>query len=363
MILPYKAYKDLYKIRSKANIGKQLPFFEELFKDDSWSVNNSLYSYKDSFLAYGSNLFIELDQNLPDINTTFYYSNNSSIPQFLCDKLPLQKSSFIYTMYVNNVVVFNKTNSWSNKFYHFVYDILLKFDILLNQYKDKTLLISLDYPNEQKNILIRLLKENNIQYIEANPNTKYICNNSIALNSPTCLYARATRNQIDFLKKIIYPSKVNKTFKKIYIARKINKDPISGYPQRCILNEQLLFQNLIKHDIAIIYPEDYSINEFHYLMQHAQLVISSHGSQLTNIIFCNENTNILEIMPENYFSKSIACYRAISNILNLDYKYILGCTPEKYLYKGSRFIGNKEVPCSNMVLTNDQINIVSKYLM
>jgi len=359
MVIPYKEYNDLYKIHSKVNIGKELPFFESLF-NGSWNVRNYLNAFKGDIVAYGKNLFLEIDSN-DSYNTSYYHSDNNLIPEFIDKSISLKKHKTNKFEVLNDVVIFNKTNEWSIKFYHFVFDVLMKLDILINQYKNKTVLISLDFPPQLKNILIQILVNNKINFIEAEEDKKYICNNSIAFNAPTALYARATKEQINFIKSIFVPKKTKTTYKHIYIARKINKDPFSGNPQRSILNEDMLFEELLKNKIDILFPEDFSINEFHYVLKNANTVISSHGSQLTNIIFCNEKTKILEIMPENYFSKSISCFRAISNICNLDYKYILGCTPEKHFYKGPRFKKNIEIPCSNMVLTSEQIAKITSF--
>ena len=359
MLTTVKTYNNLYSIRNNVNINKKLKFFEDIFKDSQWRVNNEIKYFQNDINAYGKNLFIDThDIAFNDFNTTLYYPDNKLKSTEDIGTLSLNKSSFLSNKELNNVVIFNKTNNWTIKFYHFVFDVLLKLDLILDKFRDKTILISLDYPAKLKEILIQILESNNLNYIEALDGVKYICKDSIAINAPTGLYARVTREQIDFLNNIITPVKTNKKFKKIFIARKSAKDPFSGFPQRSILNENVLFNKLTKANIDIIYPEDYSINEFSYLMKNAETVISSHGSQLTNIAFCNENTNIIEIMPENYFSKSIACFRAISNIIDLNYKYILGLTPEKFLYNGPRFLGNKEIPCSNMYLTKKEINCI-----
>ena len=47
--------------------------------------------------------------------------------------------------------------------------------------------------------------------------------------------------------------------------------------------------------------------------------MGSHGAGFSNLAFCNENTNVLEVRPEDHPNK---IYNRISDINNLNYKLI-----------------------------------------
>ena len=73
--------------------------------------------------------------------------------------------------------------------------------------------------------------------------------------------------------------------------------------------------------------ESLSIQQQAALLSQAQIVISAHGSGLTNLVFCNSGTQVIEIFSPNYV---YPCYWLLSNLAGLDYSYILGEMPEGY---------------------------------
>ena len=51
------------------------------------------------------------------------------------------------------------------------------------------------------------------------------------------------------------------------------------------------------------------------------MIIAPHGSGLTNIVFSNSGTKLVEIFSPTYMEP---CYWRLANALELDYSYILG---------------------------------------
>ncbi len=80
-----------------------------------------------------------------------------------------------------------------------------------------------------------------------------------------------------------------------------------------------------KQEFEIINPHHFEILEQMKIFSNAEIIISPHGSNLSNIIFCKKGTKIIEISPEfnNNYEKNISSrYKDIANILNLDFKVI-----------------------------------------
>jgi len=121
-----------------------------------------------------------------------------------------------------------------------------------------------------------------------------------------------------FLENILINIKVPKFKPKIYIRRED-----ANY--RKILNEADLINKLRKLEFEIINPNHYEILEQMKIFSNAEVIVSPHGSNLSNIIFCQKGTKIMEISPvlNNLYEQNIANrYKDIAQILNLEFQSI-----------------------------------------
>lgn len=103
--------------------------------------------------------------------------------------------------------------------------------------------------------------------------------------------------------------------KKIYVRRE-------NSTYRKVLNEADLIQKLRKNNFDIINPNHFSILEQMKIFSKADVIISPHGSNLSNIIFSKNGTKVFEIGPK--FDKSYEInlqnrYKQLSNITELQY--------------------------------------------
>lgn len=96
---------------------------------------------------------------------------------------------------------------------------------------------------------------------------------------------------------------------------------------RRIINESELIDWLQKWGFQVVALESLSVQAQANLLASASVVISAHGGGLTNLTFCQPATKVIEIFPSQFV---YPCYWLISNHLNLDYYYITGSTPEGY---------------------------------
>jgi len=121
-----------------------------------------------------------------------------------------------------------------------------------------------------------------------------------------------------FLENILINIKVPKFKPKIYIRRE-------DASYRKILNEADLISKLRKLEFEIINPQHYEILEQMKIFSNAEIVMSPHGSNMSNIIFCKKGTKIIEIAPElnNLHENNISKrYNNIADSLNLKYQII-----------------------------------------
>ena len=106
----------------------------------------------------------------------------------------------------------------------------------------------------------------------------------------------------------------DKLFERIYISRqKANK--------RKIINEEIIFNFLSKCGFRKVFLEDIEFKRQIEIFQSAKIIIAPHGAGLTNLVFCQPKTIVIEIFFPKYIN---TCYFALSNQINLDYYYLLG---------------------------------------
>ena len=121
-----------------------------------------------------------------------------------------------------------------------------------------------------------------------------------------------------FLEKIIENVKVKEFNPKIYIRREDTN-------YRKILNEADLISKLREKKFSIINPHHFEILEQMKIFSNAEVIITPHGSNMTNIIFCKKGTKILEISPQlnNLYEQNISKrYENIADNLNLEFQTI-----------------------------------------
>lgn len=102
--------------------------------------------------------------------------------------------------------------------------------------------------------------------------------------------------------------------KRLYISR-------SNAKSRKVLHEDKLINILIPLGFEIVNSESLLFVDQIQLFSQAEVVISAHGAGLTNIVFCNPGTKVLELFSPQYLG---LCYFLVSDSCNLDYYYLMG---------------------------------------
>ena len=123
-------------------------------------------------------------------------------------------------------------------------------------------------------------------------------------------------NKIDSI-KILHSLKINDLPKdeRIYITRK-------NCAYRNLINEIDVINKLKKINFRVVDLDSLTILEQIKLFSNAEIIVAPSGSALTNIVFCNPGTKVLEISPQYNFSYEDNFknrFSFISNELKLDY--------------------------------------------
>ena len=150
---------------------------------------------------------------------------------------------------------------------------------------------------------------------------------------------------IKILKKFIKPKKSKSSDSKIYVTRE-------SASYRKIINEADIIPILRNKGYKVINPELYNIDEQIRIFSQANKIISPHGSNLSNIIFCKPGTEIYEISPlfkkkfEFFFEEK---FKNIAQINKLNYHRIISDSVhiENHSETTKKYIENKILNESN----------------
>ncbi|MGL4503389.1 MAG: tetratricopeptide repeat protein, partial [Planktothrix sp.] len=244
---------------------------------------------------------------------------------FVLDKLPA-------IHYLDETVAFLSTLGGAN-YYHWLVDILPRFELLkqagidlntidkfvINDYNqsfhkdvikflgipEHKLITSVEYPHLQARQLIVPSATSSTEkwlgsFIEGPP--QWVCK---------------------FLQQKFLPladSQSSDPIDKVYISRRSTKT-------RRFVNETEVSALLEDYGFKTVILESLSVQEQITLLARAKMIIAPHGAGLTNTIFCQRGTKLIEIFSPQYVPD---CYWITSNQVGLDYYYLIGEPKENY---------------------------------
>lgn len=119
----------------------------------------------------------------------------------------------------------------------------------------------------------------------------------------------------DFLRNnfIRQGAKIEKRSLRLYLSR-------GQVAHRRVTNEPEVTAILQRFGFTSILLEALPFCEQVALLNHASVVVAAHGAGLTNIVFCNPGTKIIEILSPNAVN---IMYWTLCNQIGLDYGYLL----------------------------------------
>jgi len=124
--------------------------------------------------------------------------------------------------------------------------------------------------------------------------------------------------------QFVFPAN-NKNDEKIYISRR-------NANWRVILNESDYIDHLEKEGFQIIDFETLPVKDQIKKIQSTKKIISAHGSGLTNLIFGNNNIQVIEVCPKNIDKKLLHIY--------LKYKKISDYKKNNHYFFGADLVQN-----------------------
>jgi len=111
--------------------------------------------------------------------------------------------------------------------------------------------------------------------------------------------------------------KNNSDKKNIFLTRKVSNQFHNGIMKRYMRNEVDFLEKFKKYDFEYVVLEELSFKEKIQLFMGAKNVISTHSGGLCFIIFCNKDSNIIEILNQGTRGFSHCHYQDIASVLKL----------------------------------------------
>jgi capsular polysaccharide biosynthesis protein len=124
----------------------------------------------------------------------------------------------------------------------------------------------------------------------------------------------ATKRSLTFLRRTFTNKQPLNTPKRIYISRQQAK-------YRKLLNEEEVMDVLRPLGFVSITLEGWSVADQATLFAQAEAIVAPHGGGLTNLMFCQRGTKVIELVSPNYIRYY---YWVISQQLGLQHYYLPG---------------------------------------
>ncbi|MBF2057372.1 MAG: DUF563 domain-containing protein [Cyanobacterium sp. T60_A2020_053] len=203
----------------------------------------------------------------------------------------------------------------NNVYFHWLFDILPRLYLLerINFNYDKIDYILVDHRTkfQKETLKIWNIPENKIIPLSFPTNIK--ADELIVPSFPSDI-AWMPPWSCDYLYQKLLKNIKQKPYRNIYITRK-------NASNRRLINETEIIAILQQYNFEIIDLESLSVKQQANLLNSARLVISLHGSGLSNLVFCQTETTVIEIFSPFYV---YPCYWLLSNLKQLNYYYLIG---------------------------------------
>ena len=277
------------------------------YNNIKWDNINKFIDTQQKYIAKFNNVKINNDGVMYDDKYIYRLNNININKEFITNKE-------LYT-FDENCIVFNciqknglNYNQWLCEVYPRLLHIKLFIENNSDLFVNKSIILLLYFEDNFIKQYLEILNLKNVTICPYDANIEYYCN-TLYLYTPT-IYENPSKDSIDIIRRSLFNNSV--CVPKINILIKSNTNNI-------ISNFDNMY-NLLKENYSdyqwIIYDETNQVfNDIIKTIQlfsQANLIVGSHDSGLTNMIFASSDCKILELHPENCGNMY---YWHLSNIL------------------------------------------------
>jgi capsular polysaccharide biosynthesis protein len=333
-----------------AAIGRLHMFFEH--KNIVKPIAHSFYQKKENAVMVSHKLPVNIRE--PDKKLFDHYTNYSSCKEevFELHRVNINEQGIVFKgpnnfaeafphpvfraqygwLYILGQYVFSKRikglpsknyvliyDFWARgNYYHWLVDALPRLMLLKDEFKldNYSLILPRDCPKFMKATL-SYFEISNITYLKKN---EY-------LSAPNLMvpYYLAGSGRIHPAKVLEIRDRLVKNVsgyaqkERIYVSRSKQK-------ARRVHNEQDVLALMKEFNFETVFFEDLSFREQMELVRNTKVMVSSHGANLTNLMFMEPGTKVLELVRSD---RPNFCYWALASVCSLKYYYQL-CSIARY---------------------------------
>jgi len=194
-------------------------------------------------------------------------------------------------------------------------DVLGRIFIIDKQIQKNPILLPSEFKNH--NFIVETLEILEIPYKLFEVDKKYIINN-LVLPSRTAEVGNYNKNFIHEISNQLVKSRTinsgNENIKKIWLSRE-------NQSRRRLKNENELIDFLSSNGYTCIHPDKLKVSEQINLFKNAESIVSIHGAALTNIMFMNKNSKVLEIRNNRDLKNN--SFFTLASEFEIEYFYFL----------------------------------------
>lgn len=244
---------------------------------------------------------------LADVSMDFSAVANHSV---------FQQSQLPPVDYVQDVVAV-LASAGGNNYFHWMFDVLPRIDLLCRSgiNVNKYIINKGGHLPFQRQTMIALgIPEANL--IEAHEQF-HLQADMLVVPSLPGVTGNPPKWACDFLKEEFQDNRIvniSDRYEHIYISR-------SNANTRKVLNETEVMDSLAEYGFVNVLLDSLTVADQALLLSLAKVVVAPHGAALSNLVFCNPGTKVIEFFSPNYVN---VCFWALSNQLGLEYYYLLG---------------------------------------
>ncbi|RUT05566.1 hypothetical protein DSM106972_035730 [Dulcicalothrix desertica PCC 7102] len=141
-----------------------------------------------------------------------------------------------------------------------------------------------------------------------------VTNRSLHLNNQ--VNDPINKESFEFTRNLFYkPSNLRYTKKsRIYVSR-------GNVSRRKIINEAEVIYLIEKYGFETVTMDNRTVQEQANLFSKAEAIIALHGAALTNLLFVQPGSKVIELLPDNYTNN---CFYTLASYAEADYFYLQG---------------------------------------
>ena len=205
------------------------------------------------------------------------------------------------------------TDNKTSVYFHFLCDALMRYHTIPEKYKQYPILLPYKYNIEW---LTEIFDYLGIKYVVLKPNTRTVIEKAIISSYPAPS-GNFHKNTLLNLKQSFIKSYENNTLiknniKKVWIDMSRHRRPVQN-----IVDLQPI---LNKYNYVEVLFEELSIHEKINLLSDVDILVGSHSSGLTNMLFMRSGSKVVDIRDPNDNIKN--AFFTMASELSIDYYYM-----------------------------------------